>query len=82
MEFSVENGLFNPSHSLAAEKQRPGLKSSCENENFKPRTRLSSENGSFMRCVGECFFSFFFSVRARTTIHCKMITDRFKLFQN
>ena len=46
---SIENGLFIPSPSLAAEKQGPRLKFSSENEHFKPRMNISSENGSFVR---------------------------------
>ena len=49
MDFSIENGLFIPSPSLTAEKQGPGLKFSSENEIFKPRMKISSENGSFVR---------------------------------
>ena len=36
MTFSIENGFFIPSPSLAAEKQGPGLKFSSENEIFNP----------------------------------------------
>ena len=52
--------FFIPSHSLAAEKQGPGLKFSIENESFKPRMKISSENENFMR--GGMVFS---CVRAR-----------------
>ena len=54
MKYSIENGFFILSPSLAAEKQGPGLKFSSENENFKPRMKISSENGSFVR--GGMFF--------------------------
>ena len=55
MRFSIENGFFIPSPSLAAEKQGLGLNISIENENFKPRIKLSSENVNL--CVGnEVFF--------------------------
>ena len=42
MKFSIENGFFIPSPSLAAEKQGPGLK-------FQARMKTSNENGSFVR---------------------------------
>ena len=35
MKFSIENGFFIPSPSLAAEKHGPGLNISSENEHFK-----------------------------------------------
>ena len=54
MKFSIENGLFIPSPSLAAEKHGPGLKFSIENENLKSRMKISSENR--ISCVGEWFF--------------------------
>ena len=54
MNFSIENGFFIPGPSLAAEKQGLGLKFSIENENFKPRMKLSSENENFVR--GGMFF--------------------------
>ena len=54
MKLSIENGFVIPSPSLTAEKQGPGLKISSENDNFKPRTKFSSENGSFVR--GGMFF--------------------------
>ena len=44
MIFSIENEIFIPGPSLAAEKQGLGLKFSIENENFKPRMKMSSEN--------------------------------------
>ena len=56
MKFSIESGFFIPSPSLAAEKQGPGLKFSIENETFKPRMNISSENGSF---PGEGMFFLF-----------------------
>ena len=67
MKFSIENVFFIPSPSLAAEKQGPGLKFSSENENFKPRMKISNENEIFVRgvmvfsCVraGMIFFSIF-----------------------
>ena len=63
------NGFFNPNPSLAEEEEEeeeeegPGLKCSSENENFKPRMKLSSENGSFVR--GGMVFS---CVRARINV--------------
>ena len=60
MKFSIENRFFNPGPSLCRKKQGPGLKFSSENEHFKPRMKISSENGFL--CVGEWFFS---CVRAR-----------------
>ena len=51
--------FFNPSPSLAAEKQGPALNFSSENETFKARMKMSSENGSFVRG------GMFFFVRAR-----------------
>ena len=54
MEFSIENGFFIPTCSLAAEKKGPGLEFSNENENFKTKMNISSENGSFVR--GGMFF--------------------------
>ena len=54
MKLSIENGFSIPGPSLTAEKQGPGLKFSIENENFKPRMKLSSDNGSFVR--GGMFF--------------------------
>ena len=44
MSFSIKNGFFIPSPSLATEKQGPGLKFSSENENFKPRMNISIGN--------------------------------------
>ena len=58
MKFSIENEIFIPGPSLAAEKQGLGLKFSIENENFKPRMKISSENENFVR--GGMFFFFFF----------------------
>ena len=49
MKFSIENGFFIQGPSLAAEKQGLGLKFSIENENFKPRMKISSENEDFVR---------------------------------
>ena len=48
MKFSIENEIFIPGPSLAAEKQGLGLTFSIANENFKPRMKIS--------CVGECSF--------------------------
>ena len=41
--------IFIPGPSLAAEKQGLGLKFSIENEIFKPRMKISSENENFVR---------------------------------
>ena len=60
MKFSIENEIFIPGPSLAAEKQGLGLKISIENEIFKPRMKISSENENFVR--GGMVFS---CVRAR-----------------
>ena len=60
MKISIENEIFIPGPSLAAEKQGLGLKFSIENENFKPRMKFSSENENFVR--GGMIFS---CVRAR-----------------
>ena len=49
MRFSIENGFFILGPSLAAEKQSVGLKFSIENEIFKPRMNISSENENFVR---------------------------------
>ena len=49
--------------SLAAEKQGLGLTFSIENENFKPRMKISIENENFVR--GGMVFFFFSCVRAR-----------------
>ena len=49
MKFSIENGFFISGPSLAAEKQGVGLKFSIENEIFKPRMKISSENENFVR---------------------------------
>ena len=49
MKFSMENGFFIPGPSLTAAKQGPGLKFSIENENFKLRMKISSENENFVR---------------------------------
>ena len=48
--------FFQSDPSLAAEKQGLGLKFSIENENFKPRMKISSENDFFAR-VGMVFSS-------------------------
>ena len=53
MTFSIENGFFHPSPSLAAEKQG-------ENEHFQPIENLKRE--WLLRAWGNVFFS---SVRAR-----------------
>ena len=60
MKISIENEISIPGPSLAAEKQGLGLKFSIENENFKPRMKISSENENFVR--GGMVFS---CVRAR-----------------
>ena len=60
MKFPIENEIFIPGPSLAAEKQGLGLKFSIENEIFKPRMKISSENENFVR--GGMVFS---CVRAR-----------------
>ena len=60
MKFSIENEIFIPGPSLAAEKQGLGLKFSIENEIFKARMKISSENENFVR--GGMAFS---CVRAR-----------------
>ena len=60
MKISIENEIFIPGPSLAAEKQGLGLKCSIGNENFKPRMKFSSENENFVR--GGMVFS---CVRAR-----------------
>ena len=49
MKISIENEIFIPGPSLAAEKQDLGLKFSIENEIFKPRMKISSENENFVR---------------------------------
>ena len=54
MKFSIENEIFIPGPSLAAERQGLRLKFSIENENFKPRMKISSENANFVR--GNGFF--------------------------
>ena len=54
MNFSIENEIFIPGPSLAAEKQGLGLKFSIENEIFKQRMKISSENEHFVR--GGMFF--------------------------
>ena len=56
MKFSIGNGFFIPGPSLAAEKQGLGLKFSIENESFKPRMKISSENEHFVR-GGMAFWS-------------------------
>ena len=60
MKFSIENGFLILGPSLAAEKQGLGLKFSIENEIFKPRMKISSENENFAR--GGMIFS---CIRAR-----------------
>ena len=60
MNFSIENEMFIPGPSLAAEKQGLRLKFSIENEHFKARLKISSENDNFVR--GRMVFS---CVRAR-----------------
>ena len=55
MKFSIENEIFIPGSSLAAEKQGLGLKFSIENEIFKLRIKISSENENFVR-GGMVFF--------------------------
>ena len=57
MKFSIENEIFIPGPSLAAEKQGLGLKFSIENESFKPRVKFSIENENFVR-GGMVFFFF------------------------
>ena len=49
MTFSIENGFFILGPSLPAEKQGLGLKFSIENEIFKPRMKISSENENVVR---------------------------------
>ena len=63
MKFSIESGFFIPGPSLTAEKQGLGMKILIENENFKPRMKISSENEKFKR--GGMVFLFFSCVRAR-----------------
>ena len=59
MNFSIEKGVFDPSPSLAAVLQGPGLTFSSENEKFKTRMNISSENfflvrgGMFFLCAFE-----------------------------
>ena len=60
MKISIENEIFIPGPSPAAEKLGLGLKFSIENEKFKPRMKISSENENFVR--GGMIFS---CVRAR-----------------
>ena len=55
MKISIENEIFIPGSSLAAEKQGLGLKFSIENEIFKPRMKISRENDNFVR-GGMVFF--------------------------
>ena len=50
MRFSIENSFFNRSPSPATEKQGLGWKISVEDEHFKPRTKLSSENCFYCAC--------------------------------
>ena len=54
MKLSIENEIFIPGPSLAAEKQGLGLKFSIGNEIFKPRMKISSENENFV-CGGMVF---------------------------
>ena len=63
MKFSIENEIFIPGPSLAAEEQGLGLKCSIENEIFKPRMKISSDNENFVR--GGMVFS---CVRARMNL--------------
>ena len=55
MKLSIENEIFIPGPSPAAEKQGLRLKFSIENEIFKPRMKISSENENFVR-GGMVFF--------------------------
>ena len=57
-EIFIENEIFILGPSLAAEKQGLGLKFSIENEIFKPRMKISSENENFVR-GGMVFFHAF-----------------------
>ena len=59
MKFSTENGFFIPGPSLAAEKQGPGLKFLIENEIFKLRMKISSENENFVQWGNDAFFHAF-----------------------
>ena len=54
LKFSIENEIFIPGPSLAAEKQDLGLKFPIENEIFKPRMKTTSENENFV-CGGVAF---------------------------
>ena len=58
MTFSIENGLFNPSTSLAAERQetRPGIEIFKRDRNVKPRMKFQAR--MFFSCVGELFHAF------------------------
>ena len=47
--------IFHSEPLSGRRKTRPGLKFSSENENFKPRMKISSANGSFVR-GGMVFF--------------------------
>ena len=49
MKFSIENEIFMLGPFLAVDKQGLGLKFSTENEIFKPRLKISSENENFVR---------------------------------
>ena len=55
--FQSRNEIFIPGPCLTAEKQGPGLNISIENEIFKPRMKISSENENFVR-GGMVFFVF------------------------
>ena len=55
-EIFAREWFFQSDPSLAAEKQGLGLKFSIENENVKPRMKISSENDFFVR-VGMVFTS-------------------------
>ena len=56
MKFSIGNGFFISGPSLATEKQGLGLKFSIENESFKPRMKISSENENFVAWGNGFFF--------------------------
>ena len=60
MKFSIENGFSFRAPLWLQKKQGPGLKFSIENEDFKPRINISSENENVVR--GGMVFS---CVRAR-----------------
>ena len=58
VKFSIENEIFIPGPSLAAEKQGLGLNFSIESEISKQRMKISSENENFV-CGGMVFFRAF-----------------------